>query len=298
MPSSFGEADVTINSRIVGKVRVLRLFSDSAVYPRIALDVGCVLYEMPDGQFTAGVPLANYELIDLAGELRLAEHVACVAPVYWSGHDRRISSTGAHPYENQLRLVADLDPWRLERIEAARSGAAPPFWLYLWLGFQAGGQVFREKVGPMRLDVPRETWLEFLAAVRHDEFEIIEVRFDKASAERFRKAVEEVKSARARLLSGDYNDAVAACRRAIEAISLESDIGKEAADWEKELQPATDQKRADHYASIMSKVKQLANLAIHPSAQPVSYSRGEARFIVRTTENLMALVGDLTAKKV
>src|SRR5438034_1120733 len=185
--SSVGEADVPVNSRIVGKVRVLRLSADSAIYPRLVVETGFTLYDDPEAQFAAGVPATGYQVIDVTGELRLADHGSCVAPVYWSAADRNLQPHTPRPYEQQVRLVADLDPWRLARIEAMRGPNAPVFFLALWLGFvTANGQHYRDKVVAFRLDVPREQWLQFLAAVHHDEFEIIEVRYDKSKADRFR----------------------------------------------------------------------------------------------------------------
>jgi hypothetical protein len=294
MPS-LGEADVQVNSRIVGKVRILRLSADTAIYPRIVLESGFTLYDDPDAQFAQGVPATGYEVVGMTGELRLSEHGSCVAPVYWSAPDRN-ARPSPRPYEAPVRLVADLDPWRLERIEEARGTNSPPFWLALWLSFVAGGQPFKDKIIPFRIEVPREHWLQFLAAVRHDEFEVIEVRYDKSKAERFRKALQEVATARARIVAGDYNEAVTACRRALEAVSVESDIGKKAEDWKTALTPKTDERRAKEYAGVFTGMKELAALTVHPSGQPVVYSRSEALFVVRTTENLLALLGDLTSK--
>lgn len=296
MPS-LGEADVLVNSRIVGKVRVLRLSADTAIYPRILLESGFSLHDDPEAQFAVGVPATGYEVTGVTGELRLTEHGSCVAPVYWSGPDR--NPRPAHrTYEAPVRLVADLDPWRLERIEAARGANAPLFWVALWLSFVASnGQQFRDKVLPIRLELSREQWLQFLAAVHHDEFEVIEVRYDKSKAERFRKALQELAAARARIVAGDYNEAVAACRRALEAASGESEVGKTAEDWKAALAPRTDERRAAEYAGVFSRLKELAAMTVHNRSEPLVYSRSEALFVVRTTENLLALVGDLTSKK-
>lgn len=295
--SSVGEADVGVNGRLIGKVRVLRFYADAAIYPRLVLETGFTLYDDAGTQFTQGVPATGYEVIDVTGELRLNEHSMCVAPLYWNGGDRNLgSSSTPHPYEQQIRLVADLDPWRLERLEAARGLSSPAFWLTLSLSFVAGngGYHHREKVRAFRLEVPREQWLQFLAAVHHDEFEVIEVRYDKSKVERFRKALQEAASARSRIMAGDYNEAVTACRRALEAVSGESDIGNTAEDWKLTLTPRSDERRAEAYASVFSKVKVLANVTVHPGGAPVVYSRSEALFVLRTTENLLALLGDLT----
>lgn len=296
--ASVGEADVAVNSRIVGKVRVLRLSADPAIYPRLVLECGFTLYDDPEAQFAAGVPATGYEVIDVTGELRLAEHSSCVAPVYWNAADRNVRPNSPRPYEQQIRLVADLDPWRLARIEAARGPNSPVFWLALWLGFvAANGQHYRDKVIAFRLDVAREHWLQFLAAVHHDEFEVIEVRYDKSKADRFRKALQETASARSRIMAGDYNEAVTACRRALEAVSGESDIGKTAEDWKQTLAPRSDERRAGGYAGVFSNLKLLANVTVHPGGAPTVYSRSEALFVLRTTENLLALLGDLTSKQ-
>ena len=122
--TSLGEGEIQISSTIVGKARVLNIFADSAVFPRLGLTIGVTLYERPEA--TAGL-----EMRDAEGELRLSERGDAVGAVQWAGA-RRFVRASNYGSENQLRFVCDLDHWRLEQVERRRAGAAPTFWLAIW----------------------------------------------------------------------------------------------------------------------------------------------------------------------
>lgn len=59
---------------------------------------------------------------------------------------------------------------------------------------------------------------------------------------------------------------------------------------------ACDEERGRAYAGIVSRLKQLANLAIHRPEAPGRYSRVEAQFVVGTTEHALVLLAALLKK--
>lgn len=70
--SSIGESDLIVSTRICGKFRVLNIFPESAVYPRLGLTLGCAL-ATPSEPFFSGSSATSFELRGLSGELRLLE---------------------------------------------------------------------------------------------------------------------------------------------------------------------------------------------------------------------------------
>ena len=179
--TSLGEGDIQVNAMIVGKARVLNVLADSAVFPRLALAVGVTLYE--------GEQFSSLEMRDAEGELRLSERADALGSLQWAGARRFVRSSN-YGHESEVRLVCDLDHWRLEQIERRRAGGTPVFWLEFWPILMSGGEVLDAQVAPIRFAVPRDQWLEFYAKVGGGGFEVIEVHFPGRDADRFRRAVE------------------------------------------------------------------------------------------------------------
>ncbi len=282
--TSLGEGDIQVGARIVGKARVLNVLADSAVFPRLALAVGVTLYE--------GEQFSSLEMRDAEGELRLSEREDALGSLQWAGARRFVRSSN-YGHESEVRLVCDLDHWRLEQIERRRAGGTPVFWLEFWPILMSGGEVLDAQVAPIRFAVPRDQWLEFYAKVGGGGFEVIEVHFPGRDADRFRKAVERTREARNRILEGEYDGAVALCRNVIEALGHEVGEGSEKEALQAVFARCTDARRAKEYAGVVSKVKQLAAFA-HHELGALTYSRDEAQFVVRVTEAILSLIGGLT----
>ena len=190
--------------------------------------------------------------------------------------------------------MCDLDTYRLERIEDHRKGDEPVFWLELWSSlFDKHGQLDSD-IRPIRIIIPRDRWVDFLSVVRDENFAILEVAYSTAEAARFEAAINHIKKARSRIDQGEYDEAVGNCRKSIEALCQELEVGNNVDDLLPFLQNRTDDKRAKEYIGIISRIKQLAGYAIHEFGKPVKYSRAEARFVVNTTENILVLVGALS----
>jgi len=287
---SFGESDILVSSFTVGKVRVQNIFHDPAIYPRLGLYIGWTLLERPDSLAAPDVPLTDYELRELIGELSLKEREDVIGPVLWTGQRTGIRSTH-DGWERQLKMTCDLDPWRIEKIERIRDGKEPKLWLNLWPTLVARGVGLDTRMlSPIPISVPRDTWIDFLTKARGCFYDILEFKYAGEEAIRFRKAFEHLKSARRSVDRGEYNLAVSMCRKAIETVyhEIPNDALKE------QLVAKTDKKRAGEYMSFIARIKQLAGCAVHDFKPASEYSRIEALFVIQSTESIIALLNGLT----
>lgn len=141
--------------------------------------------------------------------------------------------------------------------------------------------------------VPREDWLSFYSEVGGGQFDVIEVQYSSQEAQQFKRAVARIQEARIRIATGDPDGAVALCRNAIDALKHELAPSEEDP-LRAVFEARTDQKRATEYLSIVSRLKQLTGFAHHEFGTPMTFTRAEAQFIVRTTESLLALLGRLS----
>lgn len=291
--ASFGERELMVNARICGSLRVLNLSALPALYPRLGLMIGCTLIEIDEPTHMGG-PLKDLELVGLSGELRLQEHGPALGFLQWVGNNRCQSSPYAS--EDQLQLACDLDPWRLEQIEKARNGAAPVFWLQLWPLILMAGRRVHATVHPIRAEIPRDRWLDFLEGAGYGSFEVLEIRIPSERKEAFQRAVGHLRDARRQLNEGHFDDAVLRCRKAIEALLGDAGLPSKAEELAQALSERVSSKRADAYGTILSKVKHVASLGQHDLGESTPFTRAEARFVLRTTEDLCALLGDLLAQ--
>jgi len=184
--ASLGEADLQVSSTIVGKIRALNIFPESALFPRLGILVGVTLHERPEASFpnraTQGtLPLTDYEMRDASGELRLSEHGDVVGRVFWAGPRRFVRST-SYGDESQLRFVCDLDPWCLEQIERRRDGAPPRFWLQIWPILVKQKEFLDGDVRAFEMRIPREQWLEFYGKAGGASFDVLEIKYPSGQA--------------------------------------------------------------------------------------------------------------------
>src|SRR5262249_41655241 len=124
-------------------------------------------------------------------------------------------------FEDQLELACDLDPWRLQALEDSRAGGTPVFWVQIWPVLFMSGRKMHTKVGPFRVEVPRDRWLAFLEGAEYGSFEVLEVRIPRDRQIVFQRAVEHLREARRKLSGGQFDDAVGYCRKAIEALAID-----------------------------------------------------------------------------
>ena len=293
MPS-LGESNIIIDSFIAGDFRARDIFAASAIYPRLGIVLDCKLRERQEPEDRA---LREYEMIDLAGELRLEEQSKSIGPALWLEKSQKIlSSTTLR--EQSLKVFCDLDPWRLERIEEYRKGEELKLWLQLWPTFRGKGSFWDIDVRPFRIEVPRDKWLRVLEGMEHGRYEILEIPRAHLDDAKFEDAMKHLTAARLSIDKGNYEETLRHCRIAIESFTSalkKTHVMKEKNDLKGILEVATDERRAKEYYGIISKLKELVSMKLHAYGSESVFSRVEVQFVTRTTENLIALISKLTA---
>lgn len=291
--ASLGEADLTVGTWIAGRIRVLNIHPDAALYPRLGIVLGVTLNDIGSRSPSEGSSAVEYEWRDVAGELRLSEVGNAVGLVTWAERKRPLQPT-RYVHEHQVRLVCELDPWRLEVLERHRNGSAPSLWLQLWPTLLNGTEFLNADARVIRMDIPREQWLEFLARVRGSQFDVLEIQYTAQEAERFQRAISRTREARAQIAGGEYDAAVAECRKVLEALGHELKEEGQKEPLRNLFEQRTDPRRAHEYLGIVSRIKQLSGFVHHDFGVPLTYTRAEAQFVLRTTESVLSLVGALT----
>jgi hypothetical protein len=290
--SSLGESRISVNSWMAGKVRVLNIFPDAALYPRLGMTLGVILNDLtsrgPDG-----ISGPVYEWHGVSGELRLAQNSAAIGLLFELKPTRPFGPTSS-VYEEQIRLVCELDSLRLEAIERNRNGQPPHVWVELWPRLVSDRRSEVATVQSFRLEISREQWLEFLTAVGGSEFDVLEIRYTAREAERFKRAIARTRDARLQIANGEYDSAVAECRKVLEALAHEVKEEGQKDPLTPLFEKRTDERRAKEYAGIVSRIKQLSGFVHHDFGKPLTYTRAEAQFVLRTTESLLAFVGALS----
>lgn len=287
--SSYGETDLQIEARNAGRIRLLHVFADNALYPRLGLALGISL---DDPTKIEGLP-EKLEVRDLVGELRTNEHGGAVGVVRWLERRHSVKPQSYHQ-EHQLRLICELDPWRLEVLERHRAGGPLQLYLQVWPLVVSGSEPLSATARSFRVSIPREDWLEVVSGMIGSHFDIVEIQYTAREAERFKRAIALTATARKRIGAGEYDSAVAECRKVIEALTMEVRQEFPEEPLNRLFQARTDERRAKEYSGLISKLKQLTGFAIHEFGVPVTYSRGEAQFVLRVTESVLSLVGSLT----
>ncbi len=289
--SSFGEASISLNSTIIGKIRVQTLYAGSAIYPRICLQLGVWLREPVSSDSLGESAIQRFELRDLTGEIRFAEHADVIGALTWTGERRPVQSSGAG-YEAQIVCTCDLDPLRIELIERRRNGAAPNFFLSLWPTLvPADLGIAQVPSFPMR--VPRDTWIEFLGKAGVHEYEVVELHYGPGERDHFRRALDRLKESRDKVRAGEYDEAVALCRKVVEAAGHDLAVTGASTALQELFVRTVGEKRGNEYSGIVSKLKQLGAFAHHEFGAPMEYSRAKAQFVIRVTEATLSLASHL-----
>lgn len=291
--ASLGEGEISSGSWIIGEVRLKSFQPDPAVYPRLRVDIGVQLHVLSaESRFPESL-VAPLQLRETSGELRLGETAEAVGPLYAGGSHVVVFS--APRTEAAVSLFCDLDHARLEAIERKRNGAAPTFYVQIWPRIVGPRGPIDADARILRARVPQEDWLRTYAALGGGHFDLLEIQFSAREAEQFKRAVARLQDARNHVSTGQYDDAVAKCRNAIDALRRELDVTEDGT-LEALVRRHTDDDRTKEYVGLLSKLKQLTGFAHHEFGQPIKYSRDEAQFIVRVTESFVALIGRLSER--
>jgi hypothetical protein len=257
--------------------------------------IGCTLSEVNESMRGLGGPLRDLELVALSGELRVQEQGPAVGFLQWVGHNHRCQSAPSSS-EYQLQLACDMDPWRLERIEHDRNGVAPVLWLQLWPVILMAGRRVHATVPPIRMEIPRDRWLEFLDGAGYGSFGVLEIRIPPERKENVQRSLGHLRDARRQLNEGHFDDVVGCSRKAIEAMIGDTELPSKAEDLAQALSGRVPGKRAEAYAAILSKLKHVAALGLHDLGTAEPFTRAEARFVLQTTEDLCAFIGEIAPR--
>ena len=294
MRSSYGEGELVLDARRVGRFRLLSVEPWPALGPLLRVTIGCQLLDVPAGHQGPGI--AGYELVDLSGELRVGENGPVVGQLSWAGERLRVVSA-SHENEAFVALHCPLDFGRLERLEELRAGKSLKVGVALWPRLQHEDRPFHAKAAPFPATIPAEVWFHVLNKLRGEHGELLEVRFHHAYADRFRAVLGELKEARRFVDNGEYPVAITQCRKALDILAVSTRQEVPASDGVEEvLEAIVGPDRAKAYAAVHRAVKKLGNVELHQIVEH-GYSRTEALFAVRTAELLTQLFGSLLADR-
>jgi len=292
MPS-FGEQDISADSQIIGKFRIIGLTAASALQPRILLAAECVLRSLearPDQHMPA---VEGYALLELTGEVLLGGPTGpTVTDVRWLDKDRRVEAVKFES-PTQVTLVGDLDFRRLELLERMRDGNAPVLWLRLFPTLIRSAGPLQGRIQPMQLDIPRERWLEFLSASKFGDSVVVEVPVPRGLAQDVREAVEHLREAQRHLTEGGYDQVALSCRKVMDVVREDASDDSSHNRLLQILAGAVGDDRAKSYIGIVRTLKQLTAPAAHAFGRRNPYTRGEALFLIRCTTAFLSLLGEL-----
>ncbi|SRR5258706_802561 len=296
MVSSFGENELSVSSRIIGRVRLLDVFAVSALFPRLMFRFGITLHESSKDFFAPNRPIQGFEIRDLRGEVKLDEHQNVVGSLVWIGPRRFVRST-SYGSENHVETVCDLDRGRLEKLEQHRAGREPMLWLALWPTLVDAHGFLDCDLQPIRAAIPRDKWVSILDTLIDTKSALLEITYPTLESPEFEAAVGHIRDARSRVNRGDFDEAIAACRRAIESFFNAVNIGHKANELEQILASITDDSRGKAYAGIVSRLKELGNVSVHRSEASGRFTRAEALFVVGAVEQTFALLASLLSQR-
>jgi hypothetical protein len=282
----------------------------SNVYPRLGVHVNCRLAQPTGGGHGQQIP--EFELQGLEGELRFQGSGEPIGSLFLVNRQRPLRSA-AQAYDQPVQLACDLDYPRLAAVERERNGGSLRLLVALWPHLVTTTGSLHANVQPFGISIPQEVWTQLLERFGFGVYDIVEVRFTPDEGVRFRRALEHVREARAHLDGGRYDDAVGACRPALDAMFNElpaktdgmqrgegeptTEVAPERGYLQQLLSKATDDSRGERYAKLFSDLRNVTHLAHKTSRTGRHFSRAEALFVVRTTINLLALVGELTHER-
>lgn len=284
-----------MGGRHVGRLAVVGVRAATALFPRLTFDFGVLLQESPGDSFEEGRPIQQFQLADLEGELFLANG-QLVGSLRWCGPRSHARAT-TYPAETRIALVCDLDAMRVARVEEARAGADATFRAAFWLSLQDTKGDIAATLDAIHITIPREEWLKVIGGFLNTRYELVEIPYPALVEPEFEATVSHLRDGIAKINRGEYDDAVAACRRAIESLVATLDVGHKGLELQAALTPHSDSKRAEAYAGIISRIKALGNMTIHRRHALGKFTRAEAQFVVGTTAHSLALVARLLRRE-
>lgn len=285
---SFGEAEIMIDSLIVGRARVQHLSALDSLGPRLGARIGIDLDPVNRSLYDGQPPPNPYSLTDLRGELRLGEKGPAIGTLEWVGAHHEVRAQ-PYPSESQIQLACDLDLWTLERLERQRAGGDVPLWIELWPRLEHAGGYLPGSIRGFPVRLPRGEWLRFLEDVGYGTYELLEIRIPAERDEVAHRAIDGIRAAQRSFWSGDHERALTECRKTVEALESLAPSGT----LESLLSVPFHSKRAKSYAGIASRLKEITSAAVHDYGRDAAFARSEVRFLLRATAALVSLVLDI-----
>lgn len=291
--SSFGENHIVAGGKLIGQIRLQAAQAEPAVFPRLLLRFGIELRELPNEVFEINRPVESIELRDLPGIVRIGEHGKVLGGLIWTGNRNRVRS-GKSIGESQVQLACDLDWGRLEQFEAVRNGGDAVLWIELWPSLWDAQGALAVDVRQFRTSLPHSEWFPILQAFLGERRSLVEVVHPGRPSPEFDAALGHLRESAGRIPKGDYDEAVAACRRAIEATCKALGVSTAKPEFLQEaLTAVLDKAQAKSYTAIVTQLKLLANEAVHRGEAKAEYGRAEAMFVLGVTQQLIGLLATL-----
>lgn len=295
MTSSYGESALVIGSTISGRVRLKALQTEPSLGPVLIFSLGFQLHNK-DGTSSENDPTTQYMLTDVDGNVRLGTEQGPFLAALMFANARSAVRSSHYGNEGDVRMTCEIDWHRLESLERIRAGGPLELWLSLWPRLElAGVHVPDATISPFGCQVPIESWLPVLEAMRGDRTEILEVRIPTIAAGEFEGAMSSLVEARRHVDTGEYAVAIVQCRKAAEMIAtIARATDREADSLNAILEPLVGDVRAGAYSNVLAAVKRLGNIELHTVVEH-GYRRAEALFAIRTLESLLDLFGAILA---
>lgn len=301
--ASLGEERIqSAAGRLLGQCHVRGIHSGTAIFPRLVIQLGISLSDIhPQSSGVVAFrgeeikEIVRYKIVDIWGELVIGSHQT-VGVLQWLSKRHHVHSF-SYPNEDQVELICDLDGSRLAKLEQFRNGGDLDLSLALQFTTETlepapsgGTRPIDARVSTFRFSISRDEWLKFLERVGFSSARVFEIKFKPEPDDAFVRAMDYLSAAQIKVEQGRYNEAVANSRMVFDEITRRVPHERTKDVFEAHTHPS----RAEQYTDILLKVKKLTNRAVHAQADPVTFSRHEAQFIVATTGYLLALLGDAT----
>ncbi|MES2124318.1 MAG: hypothetical protein V4503_06470 [Gemmatimonadota bacterium] len=291
MPS-ISESDVTINGLRIGRISVQDVMATPGPIPRVLFRIGLTLREPSHRPQHQHRPNAPFRLHDIRGEVRLQAHGSALAFLHWTDPQHLPQSSGEFN-ESQVELVCDLGPDRVERIEEVRAGGESVLHVALWPMIEDNEGSVLAQVNTLRLPIPIEKWLTILAAIQGSGTSLVEIPHPALGGPEFQYALSHLRDAKARVDRGDFDEAIGACRRALEGTGKALNLDLRAEALTPRLEGVLEVERAKSITSIITKLRALGSASIHRGSLSTEFLRADAQFVVACTAHAMALLARL-----
>ena len=293
-----GQGDLILRNHRVGQIWVSEVEADQAFQPRLLLQAGCQLQDVPARSRPnrpAQKALTGFRIATLGGQLRWESESG---PVIGDlSFPMKLEHTQSYAYlvEGLFTMCCDIPLQVLKRLEDKRGGMAVILWMDLAGSWAIDGSIEPILQNPWRITVPTAMWDKFLVDMDYGDYDVLEVRRVLTEGGDLQAAVDQLRAARV-LVQTDPVEAVGKCRQVIECLvkALKGQGFKGIAGY---LEECTDARRGEEYGNIVFAIKRLTSMPHHIYAEDSRFAHPEARALVRLCEALVGIVGELSIRR-